>query len=68
MFVRKILGKFQKSELGKFIPSFPLKHVITSTNLIWVSSFRKYTFQYQGPLSFADVCIFLQKISVFRQK
>ena len=24
--------KFQKSELGKFIPNFPLKHVITSTN------------------------------------
>ena len=26
--------KFQKSELGKFIPNFPLKHVITSTNLL----------------------------------
>ena len=24
--------KLQKSELGKFIPNFPLKHVITSTN------------------------------------
>ena len=24
--------KCQKSELGKFIPNFPLKHVITSTN------------------------------------
>ena len=23
--------KFQKSELGKFIPNFPLKYVITST-------------------------------------
>ena len=23
---------FQKSELGKFIPNFPLKYVITSTN------------------------------------
>ena len=23
---------FQKSELGKFIPNFPLKHVITSTS------------------------------------
>ena len=30
-FTRVIL-KFQKSELGKFIPNFPLKHVITSTN------------------------------------
>ena len=43
MFIREIWGKFtsfifwnfeiskfQKSELGKFIPNFPLKHVITS--------------------------------------
>ena len=43
MFIREIWGKFTsfifwnceilKSELGKFIPNFPLKHVITSTNL-----------------------------------
>ena len=26
------ISKFQKSELGKFIPNFSLKHVITSTN------------------------------------
>ena len=26
------ISKFQKSELGKFIPNFPLKHMITSTN------------------------------------
>ena len=31
-FTREI-PKFQKNELGKFIPNFPLKHVITSTNL-----------------------------------
>ena len=30
-FTREIL-KFQKSELDKFIPNFPLIHVITSTN------------------------------------
>ena len=29
-FTREI-SKFQKSVLGKFIPNFPLKHVITST-------------------------------------
>ena len=34
MFIREILGKFQKSELGKIIPNFPLKHVILSTNII----------------------------------
>ena len=28
------ISKFQKSELGKFIPNFPLKHVITITNQI----------------------------------
>ena len=26
------ISKFKKSEVGKFIPNFPLKHVITSTN------------------------------------
>ena len=28
------ISKFQKSELGKFTPNFPLKHVITNTNSI----------------------------------
>ena len=28
------ISKFQKSELSKFIPNFPLKHVITSTNFL----------------------------------
>ena len=28
------IPKFQKSELGKFIPNFPLKHVLTSTNFV----------------------------------
>ena len=31
-FTREI-WKFQKSELGEFVPNFPVKHVITSTNL-----------------------------------
>ena len=35
-FTREI-SKFQKSELGKFIPNFPLKHVITSTNKIFTA-------------------------------
>ena len=34
MFIREIWGKFQKSELRKFILNSPLKHVITSTNQI----------------------------------
>ena len=33
-----------------------------------ISSFRKYTFQCLDPLNFADVSIFLQKISVFCPK
>ena len=33
-----------------------------------ICSFRKYTFQCLGPLNFADVSIFLQKISVFCPK
>ena len=45
-FTREI-SKFQKSELGKFIPNFPLKHVITSTNvsrvvLVSTMSVRKF--------------------------
>ena len=31
---RREISKFQKSELGKFIQDFPLKHVTTSTNTI----------------------------------
>ena len=34
MFIHEIWGKFQKSELRKFILNFPLKHMITSTNQI----------------------------------
>ena len=30
------ISKFQKSELSKFILNFPLKHVITSTNLLYI--------------------------------
>ena len=30
-----------------------------------IFSFRKYTFYYQDPLNFADVSIFLQKVSIF---
>ena len=33
-----------------------------------ICSFRKYSFYYLGPLSFADVSIFLQNISVFCPK
>ena len=33
-----------------------------------ICNFRKYIFQYQGPLNFAGVSIFLQKISVLWQK
>ena len=33
---------FQKSELGKFIPNFPLKHVITSTNVIYLFQVRSF--------------------------
>ena len=38
-FTREI-SKFQKSELGRFIPNLPLKHVITSTiNQLWMYKF-----------------------------
>ena len=52
MFIREIWGKFtsfifwnceiSKSELGKFIPNFPLKHVITSKNVIKMKTLENY--------------------------
>ena len=39
-FTREIL-KFQKSELGKFIRNFPVKHVITSSNILLDSSVKQ---------------------------
>ena len=42
------ISKFQRSELGRFIPNFPLNHVTTSTNIhsilmktFFVNSLRK---------------------------
>ena len=50
----------------------PVKIMLETSNLARkytsVCSFRKYTFQDLDPLSFADVSIFLQKISVFSPK
>ena len=34
----------------------------------FISSFRKYIFQYQGTANFADVSIFLAKIQCFLAK
>ena len=52
------LGRFQnfKSELGKFIPNFPLKHVITSSNIsvISLSFFIKGKRLYKFNKSFLD--------------
>ena len=60
---------------GKIIPPPCLKLVrvmLETSNLARkytpICSFRKYTFQYLGPLNFADFSIFLQKISVFCTK
>ena len=43
-FTREI-SKFQKSEIGKFIRNFPLKHVITSTNFqeLGTSIFKEHS-------------------------
>ena len=43
-----LISKFQKSELGKFIPNFPLKHVTTSTNhLIYNTKIYFVIFNFQ---------------------
>ena len=46
-FFEILKSRFQKSELGKFIPYFPLKNVITSTN--------KYV--KSGPTPSRKICI-----------
>ena len=50
----------------------PVRIMLETSNLARkytpICSFRKYTFQCLGPLNFADVSIFLQKISVFCPK
>ena len=52
-FTREI-SKFQKSDLGKFIPNFPLKHVITSTYFkkyaLYLGKFWSRVWSVPGPL------------------
>ena len=55
---------------GKITPCVKLVRIMLETsNLVrtfkHICSFRKYTCQYQGFLNFADVSIFLQKVTVF---
>ena len=46
--ITREISKFQKSELGKFIPNFPLKHVTTSTNhLIYNTKIYFVIFNFQ---------------------
>ena len=56
-----------------YLPCLKLVRVMLETSNLArkytsICSFRKYTFQCLGPLNFADVSIFLQKISVFCPK
>ena len=52
-----IFGYFN-SRKNVILETWNLKHT-------HIFSFRKYTFWYQGPLNFADVRIFLQKLVLF---
>ena len=62
-FAREI-SKFQKSELGKFIPNFPLKHGITSTNPVkqTTSLYLKLPFK---PTFLVCFCFFWKVKSLF---
>ena len=69
------LGVRFEVRVGKLPPPPCLKLVrimLETSNLARkytpICSFRKYSFYYLGPLSFADVSIFLQNISVFCPK
>ena len=68
-------GLFWSENGGNYSPRQCLKLVwimIENLNLASkytiICSFRKYTFQYKGPLNFTDASIFLQKISVLWPK
>ena len=37
------ISKFEKSELGKFIPNFPVKDVIMSTNIVINLKIEKFS-------------------------
>ena len=63
---------FERSASGgvKLPPSPKLVRIMLQTSIstskqAHICSFRKYTFQYQGPPNFADVSILLQKIVLF---
>ena len=72
--VTRLIGSFStRNTLFGYIPCLKLVRVTLETwNLArkytFICSLKKYTFQYQGPFNFADVSIFLQKISVFWPK
>ena len=59
---------------GKIIPpSLKLVRIMLETSNLGrkyklICSFRKYTFQCQGPLNFVDVSLFLQNINFFCSK
>ena len=60
-------------EVGGGVPCLKLVRIMLETSNVarkhtHIFSFRKYTFQYQYPLNFANVSIFLQKISDFWPK
>ena len=67
------LGVRFEMEGGKITRCLKLVRIMPETsNLVSkqinICSLRKYTFSYQGPFNFADISIFLQKITDFWQK
>ena len=75
-FFEILISKFKKSELGKFIPNFPLKHVITSTNFPLYKYFfentwsmnEQFNFFYQYMLLLAKVKQFLNLLTIKKKE
>ena len=70
----RVINKFRSSRSLVFLKIHVHKIFanVTGKHLCWsythISSFRKYTFQCQGPLNFADVSIFFTKNQHFLAK
>ena len=58
------ISKFQKSAIGKFIPNFPFKHVITST---YTKRLSNHCLQKQPPRGVLSEKVFLEFRKIHRK-
>ena len=67
-YIKPNLDGFFRGSFWGVTPCLKLLRIMLETsNFARKYSFRKYTFQYQGPLNFADVSIFYKKMAYITQ-